>query len=90
MNTESNDELLGLSDGQLLRKLVKDVYFGNGKPALTVRMALQEGEMATVHSNIADIKKGMEKSNTLVIGTLLSSVGGLIMIGVEIYLHSGK
>lgn len=88
MSAEGNDDLYGLSDSQMTRKLARDVYFGNGKPALTVRMALLEGEMTTVHSNIDEIKSGQRAATKMMISTLISSIMALIGICVEIALHS--
>lgn len=89
VSTETNDEILLLPHGSLVQKMAKDLYFGNGKPALTVRLALQEEQMLTVHSDITEIKKGQQRSTNLLIGTLLSSIGGLFLMGLELYLHSG-
>jgi len=89
MGSESNNEEISfLPHEQLVQKMAKDLYFGNGKPALTVRIALQEEQMDTVHKNITEIKKGQERFTVMIIGTLLSSIGGLIMIGVELYKNS--
>jgi len=89
MASESNNEEISfLPHEQLVQKMAKDLYFGNGKPALTVRIALQEEQMDTVHKNITEIKKGQERFTIMIIGTLLSSIGGLIMIGVELYKNS--
>jgi hypothetical protein len=85
-----NDALSILPHEELVRKMAKDLYFGNGKPALTVRIALQEESMLTVEKNIKEIKENQSRSNTLLITTLISSIGGLIMMGLELYKSSGK
>jgi len=77
-----------MSRDELFGKVIKDLYFGNGKPALTVRIALQEDAMDRVEKNIVEIKENHKQAIRLVIATLISSIGGLIMIGVELYKNS--
>jgi hypothetical protein len=84
MSAESNDAIELLPHNELVKKMAKDLYLGNGKPALTVRMALQEENMEQVQSDISDIKTGLQKFNILVFATMLSSIGGLIAIVVEL------
>lgn len=84
MTETSSDALSLMPHGELVQKMARDLYFGNGKPALTVRMALQEENMEQVQMHIADIKDNQRRFGFLVMGTLISSIGGLIGIIVVI------
>lgn len=84
MSDISNDLILVMPSEKLIAKMAQDMYLGNGKPALTVRMALQEENMGQVQTDIGYIKAGQEKFNRLIIATMLSSIGGLIAIVVEL------
>lgn len=84
MSETSSDALSLMPHSELVQKMARDLYFGNGKPALTVRMALQEENMEQVQTHIADIKDNQRRFGFLVVGTLISSIGGLIGIIVVI------
>lgn len=88
--SEPNEAILLMPHDKLVAKMAQDMYFGNGKPALTVRIALQEEAMETVQANIQEIKDNHKLAIRLVFGTLISSLGGLVLIGVELYKTSGK
>lgn len=91
MSADSNDAIILLPHDQLVSKIAKDLYFGNGKPALTVRIALQEENMEQVQSDIGEIKDNQKSFNRLLLGTLISSIGGVLLVGVEVILKlAGK
>jgi hypothetical protein len=85
--SDNNEAISLLPHEELVRKMARDLYFGNGKPALTVRMALQEEAMQTVQSDITEIKDVHKANQKLIIGTLISSLGGLLLIVVELLKH---
>jgi hypothetical protein len=63
-----------------LKRIEKDLYFGNGKPALTIRMEVMEEKVDSISSNLS-------KLVWLMVGTLVSSVGGLIIALVTHFLR---
>ena len=79
-----NVELLGLTPNELFSKIVKDLYFGNGKPALTERMKTVEDQQNMFRDSLEKAEKWQAGMNKLVIGTLISSVGGLILIIIDL------
>jgi hypothetical protein len=83
----SNDAISLMPHNELVQKMARDLYFGNGKPALTVRMALQEENMEQVQTDIREIKDVHKANQKLIIGTLVSSLGGLFLIVVELLKH---
>lgn len=60
----------------------KDLYEGNGKPALTVRMAL-------VESDVSEVKESLQFGRRLMITStvsgLMACVGVLILIVLRLY-----
>lgn len=84
--SDRNDIAL-LKPDQMLAKVVQDLYFGNSKPALTLRVAENESNIVTLRDAINENKDWQKSMNKLVIGTLISSVGGLIAIIVELIRH---
>lgn len=80
-------ELSVMTPSELLKKLVTDVYFGNGKPALTVRVAGIEDQQTVFEKALEKQEQWQKSMNKLVIGTLISSVGGLMLIIVEMILR---
>lgn len=83
MNADEQSIFL-LPHDKLVQKMAVDMYLGEGRdnPALTVRVALLEDSMETIR----DVHKANQK---LIIGTLLSSLGGLVLIVIEL-LKSSK
>jgi hypothetical protein len=82
-----NVELLGLTPNELFSKIVKDLYFGNGKPALTERMKTVEDQQNMFRDSLEKAEKWQAGMNKLVIGTLISSVGGLILIIIDLLIR---
>lgn len=89
MSSEENNahELSILSPNELLKKVVTDLYFGNGKPALTLRVAGIEDELTVLKQALDKQEKWQQKMNNLLIGTLISSVGGLLLVVIEMLRH---
>ncbi len=56
----------------IVLRLEKDMYFGNGKPGMTTRMAAQE----TITEQIASSLKWIVR---LLVGTFLSGIAGIIV-----------
>jgi hypothetical protein len=81
------EELLIMKPGDLLAKLVRDVYFGNGKPALTLRIASVEDQQDMFQNALDESKKWQSSATKLLIASLISSIGGLIAIIVELIRH---
>ena len=74
MNEElKNIELFGLAPNELFSKIVKDLYFGNGKPALTERIKTVEDQQTMFKDAFEKAEKWQGGMNKLVIGTLISS-----------------
>jgi hypothetical protein len=61
-----------VTDEQLLHKIEQDLYFGNGKPALTIRIEVTEEKVETINRNLS-------KLVWLALGTAASSVGALVV-----------
>lgn len=69
-----------------LRKVYTDMYLGNGKPALTIRMEVAEERQDTFETNvmghIAGVKQDLQAIKTYVgralLGVLLMLGGGII------------
>lgn len=83
----TKEELSVLSPGEMLRKIFTDLYFGNGKPALLLRVQANEDELTVIQKTLEDHNQWQRKMTTLLIGTLISSVGGLIGVIVAIVLR---
>ena len=85
MSEESgNFELVGLSPNELFVKIVKDIYFGNSKPSLTERMKTVEAQQTMFKDSLDKAEKWQAGMNKLVIGTLISSIGGLVLIIIDL------
>lgn len=85
MSEESgNLELVGLSPNELFVKIVKDIYFGNSKPSLTERMKTVEAQQTMFKDSLDKAEKWQAGMNKLVIGTLISSIGGLVLIIIDL------
>ena len=85
MSEESgNLELVGLSPNELFVKIVKDIYFGNSKPSLTERMKTVEAQQTMFKDSLDKAEKWQAGMNKLVIGTLISSIGGLVLIIINL------
>ena len=85
MREESgNLELVGLSPNELFVKIVKDIYFGNSKPSLTERMKTVEAQQTMFKDSLDKAEKWQAGMNKLVIGTLISSIGGLVLIIIDL------
>ena len=85
MSEESgNFELVGLSPNELFVKIVKDIYFGNSKPSLTERMKTVEAQQTMFKDSLDKAEKWQAGMNKLVIGTLISSIGGLVLIIINL------
>lgn len=79
----SNEELSILNQEQMLSKIIKDLYFGNGKPALILRVAGIEEQLAVLKETLDKQEKWQSNVNRLMVGTLLSSLGGAILVIIE-------
>jgi len=79
-----NLELVGLSPNELFVKIVKDIYFGNSKPSLTERMKTVEDQQTMFKDSLDKAEKWQAGMNKLVIGTLISSIGGLVLIIIDL------
>jgi hypothetical protein len=79
-----NLELVGLSPNELFVKIVKDIYFGNSKPSLTERMKTVEAQQTMFKDSLDKAEKWQAGMNKLVIGTLISSIGGLVLIIIDL------
>lgn len=85
MSEESgNLELVGLSPNELFVKIVKDIYFGNSKPSLTERMKTVEAQQTMFKDSLDKAEKWQAGMNKLVIVTLISSIGGLVLIIIDL------
>lgn len=85
MSEESgNLELVGLSPNELFVKIVKDIYFGNSKPSLTERMKTVEDQQTMFKDSLDKAEKWQAGMNKLVIVTLISSIGGLVLIIIDL------
>jgi hypothetical protein len=65
-------------DDEIRRKVEKhddDLYRGNGKPGLTVRVALNEQEIATVKETVDEIKSDSKAMKRMLIGLILTILG---------------
>lgn len=87
MAHEQAESLTALSPGEMLKKVFTDMYFGNGKPALTLRVAAVEDEQSVLKDTLEEMKKWQERMTAVLIGTLLTSVGGLLVIVVDMLRH---
>ncbi len=79
----SNEELSILNQEQMLSKIIKDLYFGIGKPALILRVAGIEEQLAVLKETLDKQEKWQSNVNRLMVGTLLSSLGGAILVIIE-------
>jgi hypothetical protein len=68
-----------MTDEECLRRIERDLYFGNGKPALTIRIEVTEEKVDTINRNLS-------KLVWLVLGTLVSSLGALALAVVAHFL----
>lgn len=87
MGHENEHDISVLSPAEMLKKLVTDVYFGNGKPALTIRVAGIEDEQEVIKLALQEQKDWQKNITKVLIGTLLSSIGGLILVCIQLALR---
>lgn len=89
MSDSGNEAIILLPHEKLVQKLAVDVYLGDGKdnPPLVTRVALLEDGMETVKNDITEIKDTHKQNQKLIIGTLVSSLGGLFLIVIELLKH---
>lgn len=69
-------------DGELQRKVEKhdcDLYYGNGKPGITTRIALAEKEIVDVREDMTEFKKDAKATRNMVIGLILAAVVQIIV-----------
>ena len=85
--SDVENELSILTPNEMLRKIFKDLYFGNGKPALTLRVSSLEEQGEMIKEVLEKQEEWQSRMTTFMIGTLVSSVGGLILICVELMLR---
>lgn len=69
------------SNEERLYRLEKDMWFGNGKPGLTVRMALMEDCYEKLARNLS-------KFVWLAVGTFLSGLSAVVLLIITIVLRS--
>jgi cob(I)alamin adenosyltransferase len=73
---------------RMLRKHDQDLYQGNGKPALTVRMALAEKEIETVNKTVCEIREDSKAIKRMVLGAGLTTVAAVAAdIIVRLVMH---
>jgi hypothetical protein len=65
-----------------LNKLFTDVYLGQGakNPSITTRMATYEERQAGIEEKVNKIQSNINAGLVLLIGTLLSAVGTLVLL----------
>lgn len=68
-----------LSPNGMLTKMFRDMYFGNGKPSITVRMETVENNQENMTERVANIEKLLNKAMWLLITTLLGSLGTIAL-----------
>lgn len=76
--------LFRLTREQLIDKAIQDLFFGNGKMALVFRVALVEERSKVISSTVKEIKDGQARTQRLLVGTLISSLGGAILMIFEL------
>lgn len=64
---------------RMVRKHDEDLYRGNGKPALTVRMALCEQEIKAVKEIVEEIRKDSKAIKMMVLSVILAIAGDIIV-----------
>lgn len=57
----------------------RDLYEGNGKPALTVRMALAEERIDAVNRTVEEIRKDSKAIKMMVLSVILAIAGDIIV-----------
>lgn len=63
----------------LVQKHDNDLYRGNGKPGLTVRMAIAEERIETVKETVDEIRKDSKAIKMMVIGVILTVLGEIVV-----------
>lgn len=78
----------GTDEARRLARLEKDMYFGNGKPAVTIRLQQLEDAQETTTNEVHEMKediKGIRADNRktmLMIGGVFLTVLGEILVRV--------
>lgn len=71
-----------MNDDELRRKVDRhdcDLYYGNGKPGITTRIALAEGEIKTVKDTVDEIKRDSKAMKMMIISLILTVIGEIIV-----------
>lgn len=86
MSDGTEAAIILLPHEKLVQKMAVDMYIGEGKdnPPIVTRVALLEDGMETVKDSITEIKDTHKANQKLIIGTLISSVGGLLVMLFEL------
>lgn len=69
---------------RMLQKHDQDLYRGNGKPALTVRMAIAEKDIENMQKAADEIRGDSKAIKLMVLTTLLAIAGDII---VKLVMH---
>lgn len=62
-----------------IRKIEKDLYFGNGKPGITTRLELLEDAVDRIEQTLKDFQKGQDWLIRLVAGGLILAVLNMVI-----------
>lgn len=62
----------GCPHTEVINKLTKDMYYGNGKPGMTTRMEVMEGV-------VSDIRKSLRWGVRLLAGTFVTGIAAIII-----------
>lgn len=71
-----------MTDEELRKRVEKhdrDLYVGNGRPALCVRIAVVEKELETMNKAVDEIRKDNKAIMKMVIGLILAVAGQIIV-----------
>jgi hypothetical protein len=61
-------------------KMFNDIYFGNGEPAITVRLERGEGRMILIETKVNGVADDINKSRSFARGALIASIGSAIAV----------
>lgn len=72
---------------QQIGKMFNDIYFGNGEPAITVRLERGENRMDTLEENVKTIRTFMTR---VMIASISSAISVVLMFVAELLLKHLK
>jgi len=70
-------------DEDIRRQVAKhdcDLYYGNGQPGITTRMALVEKENRDVRADMDEFKKDAKATRMMMLGVILTVVGQIVVM----------